>query len=68
MLRTVTYNRREILSRNVLSQNTITSLCRFNAYFVETRWGISYIKLQKLFFGGGGDFENDLYLEQNSLK
>ena len=39
----------------------------YNAYFVENRWEISYMKLQKLgklvFFG---NFENDLYLEQNS--
>ena len=56
-----------LLSDNVLSSNTKPSKFGYNAYFAENRWGISYMKLQKL---GKSvfleNYENDLYLEQNS--
>ena len=36
------------LSGNVLSSNTMTYYFGYNASFLETRWGISYMKLQEL--------------------
>ena len=39
----------------------------YNAYFVETRWGNFIREAPKTWeIGIFGNFENDLYLEQNS--